>query len=84
MTFFLEKLKEKIYKELKVEDVLLIDKSKLHTKHRSFDSTKYHLKLIIKSEKLKSMNKIDAHKLIFSTLKQEINSKIHALEIKIN
>ena len=30
------------------------------------------------------MNKIDAHKKIFSVLKNEMNTKIHALEIEIN
>ena len=29
------------------------------------------------------MKKIDAHKLIFSILKNEMNDKIHALEIEI-
>ena len=29
------------------------------------------------------MNKIDAHKEIFSILKDEMNNKIHALEIEI-
>jgi len=55
----------------------------LHTKHKSFDSNKFHLKLIIKSEKLKNMEKIDAHKTIFSILNDEMKNKIHALEIEI-
>ena len=38
-------------------------------------SNKFHLKIIIKSEKLKSMSKIDAHKEIFSILKDEIKKK---------
>ena len=49
----------------------------------SFDSSKFHLKLIIKSKKLKNMKKIDAHKEIFSILSDEIKNKIHALEIEI-
>ena len=53
-------------------------------KHKSFDSNKFHLKIIIKSKKLKNMNKIDAHKEIFSILKDEMSNKIHALEIEIN
>ena len=44
---------------------------------------KFHLKVIIKSKKLKSMNKIMAHKEIFSILKDEMSNKIHALEIEI-
>ena len=61
----------------------IIDNSSFHTKHKSFDPNKFHLKIIIESEKLKNMNKIEAHKKIFSILKEEIKNKIHALEIEI-
>ena len=83
MITFLEKIKTKINNELNPEQISLIDNSYLHTKHKSFDSNKSHLKLIVKSEKLKSMEKIDAHKVIFSILKDEMKNKIHALEIEI-
>ena len=83
MITFLEKIKAKINNKLSPEQILLIDNSYLHTKHKSFDSNKFHLKLIIKSEKLKNMEKIDAHKAIFSILKDEMKNKIHALEIEI-
>ena len=83
MMIFLEKVKAKINKKLDPEQILLIDNSNLHTKHKSFDSNKFHLKLIIKSEKLKKMEKIDAHKVIFSILSDEMKDMIHALEIEI-
>ena len=78
-----DKVKEKINKKINPENIILIDNSNLHKKHKSFDSNKFHIKLIIKSEALKNMDKISAHKKIFSVLKEEMNSKIHALEIKI-
>ena len=83
MITFLEKIKAKINNKISPEQILLIDNSYLHTKHKSFDSNKFHLKLIIKSEKLKNMEKIDAHKAIFSILNDEMKNKIHALEIEI-
>ena len=83
MMNFFEQVKEKINKKINPENVTLIDNSKLHIKHKSFDSNKFHLKIIIKSEKLRSMSKIMAHKEIFSILKDEMNNKIHALEIEI-
>ena len=83
MITFLEKVKKKINNKLSPEQILLIDNSYLHTKHKSFDSNKFHLKLIIKSKKLKKMEKIDAHKAIFSILNDEMKNKIHALEIEI-
>ena len=83
MNFF-DKVKEKINKKINPENIILIDNSHLHTKHKSFDSNKFHLKIIIKSEKLKNMNKIAAHKEIYSILKDEMSNKIHALEIEIH
>ena len=82
MDFFGE-IKEKINKKINPENIILIDNSHLHSKHKSFDINKFHLKIIIKSKKLLNMNKIDAHKEILSILKNEMKDKIHALEIEI-
>jgi len=83
MTNFLEKIKEKINIELNPEKILLVDNSDLHKRHNLFDSSKFNLKLIIESKKLKNMNKIEAHKIIFSILEEEMKNRIHALEIHI-
>ena len=83
MNFF-DQVKEKINKKINPENIIIIDNSDLHKKHKSFDSNKFHIKLIIKSETLKNMDKILAHKKIFSVLKEEMNSRIHALEIEIH
>ena len=83
MITFLEKIKAKINNKLSPEQILLIDNSYLHIKHKSFDPNRFHLKLVIKSKKLKNMEKIDAHKVIFSILNDEMKNKIHALEIEI-
>jgi BolA protein len=83
MSFFKE-VEAKIIDKLNPDEILIIDKSKLHTKHKSFKSNKFYLKIIIKSEKLKNMSKINSHKTIYSLLKNEIKEKIHALEIEIN
>ena len=82
MNFF-DEVKEKVNNKINPENIILIDNSHLHSKHKSFDINKFHLKIIIKSKKLKSMNKIAAHKKIFSILKDEMSNKIHALEIEI-
>ena len=82
MNFF-DEVKEKINNKINPENIILIDNSNFHSKHKSFDINKFHLKIIIKSKKLKSMSKIEAHKEIFSILKDEMSNKIHALEIEI-
>ena len=45
MINFLEEVKKKVYKELKPEQITLIDNSNLHTKHKSYNSKKFYLKL---------------------------------------
>ena len=83
MNFF-DKIKEKIIKKIDPEYLKLIDNSILHAKHKSFDPKKFHIKIIIKSKKLEKMNKVAAHKEIFSVLEDEMKNKIHALEIEIH
>ena len=82
MSFF-NKIKDKINKKINPENIILIDNSHLHKKHKFFDSNKVHLKIIIKSKKLKKMNTIIAHKEIYSILAEELRNQIHALEIEI-
>ena len=84
MIYFFEQIKEKINRKIYPESIVLIDNSSLHSKHKSFDPKKLHLKIVINSKKLKNMKKIDAHKEIFSILKAEMKETIHALEIEIN
>tara|TARA_B100001996_G_C18131128_1_gene389115 strand:+ start:63 stop:317 length:255 start_codon:yes stop_codon:yes gene_type:complete len=83
MNDFLENLRKKIVAEINPEGISIIDNSHLHSKHKSFDKNKFHIKLVLKSEKLRQINKIQAHKIIFSILSKEMKNKIHALEIKI-
>ena len=84
MIDFLTHIKKKIIDKINPEKISLIDNSYLHKKHKSFDANKYHLKLIIKSQKLNKMTKIEAHKHIFFILNEEMKNNIHALEIEIN
>ena len=83
MINFLEKIKLKLNKEFNPKKLILVDNSYLHTKHKSFNPKKMHLKIIIESENLKKIKKIEAHKAIFNLLKDEMKEKIHALEIEI-
>ena len=82
MNFF-DQVKEKINKKINPENIILIDNSSFHNKHKFFDSNKFHLKIVIKSAKLKNMGRVEAHKVIFSILNNEMKNRIHALEIEI-
>ena len=66
-----------------VDNIDVEDKTFLHKNHKNHDVKKFHIKLVIKSKELKKISKIEAHKIIFSILKDEMNKRIHALEIEI-
>jgi len=83
MNDFLNFVKEKIKKNIKVESILIIDNSNLHKKHKSFDADRHHLRLEIESVYLKSLDKIKAQREVMNVLSEELKKKIHALEIKI-
>ena len=83
MITFLEEIKMKLNKEFNPKKLILVNNSYLHTKHKSFNPNKIHLKIIIESNELKKIEKIEAHKAIFNLLKHEMKEKIHALEIEI-
>ena len=83
MNDFLNSVKNKIKKNIKVESIVIIDNSSQHKKHKSFDAEKHHLRLEIDSIYLKSLDKIKAQREIMNTLSNELKTKIHALEIKI-
>tara|TARA_B110000977_G_C10688665_1_gene342553 strand:+ start:24 stop:278 length:255 start_codon:yes stop_codon:yes gene_type:complete len=83
MNDFLKFIKNKIIENIKIESILIIDNSDLHKKHKFFNSEKYHLSLEIRSVYLNSLTKIKAQREIMKLLDKELNTKIHALEIKI-
>ena len=70
-------------KNIKIEEIDIVDNSHLHSEHKFFDKNKKHLKIIVKSNFLKDLNKIEGHKKIMEILKDDLKEKIHALEIKI-
>ena len=83
MNGFLEFVENKLKKNIKLENIVVVDNSSYHTKHKSFDAKKYHLSLDIESEYLRSIDKIKAQREIMKILSEELKNKIHALEIKI-
>ena len=83
MNTFLLLIKKKLIDAFKASKVEIIDNSSKHKGHKFFQEDKFHLKIIIESKYLKSLNRIDAHRKVKQILKEEFK-KIHALELKIN
>jgi BolA protein len=76
-------LKEKLTKEININNIKIEDKSFLHKKHQNFSKDKFHIKLIIESSELKKISSIEANRKIHGVLRDEIDRSIHSLQIII-
>ena len=83
MNNFFEDIISKLKKEIEIEQIEIVDNSHKHVKHKSFSPDKYHLHLKIRSLYLNSLSRVTAQKEVMKVLKDELSSKIHALEISI-
>ena len=61
-------VKNKLLNQINIESINIEDKSFLHKNHKGNQEGKYHLKLIIVSQELKKMNKIESNKKIYKRL----------------
>ena len=76
-------VKNKLLNQINIESINIEDKSFLHKNHKGNQKGKYHLKLIIVSDELKKMNKIDSNKKIYKILDHELKEFIHSIQILI-
>ena len=83
MENYLNQIKKKLREKINFEKLEIIDNSQKHKGHKFFSEEKYHLHLKIKSLYLKSISRLSAQKLIMNLLKEDLKTKIHALEISI-
>ena len=77
-------VKKKIKKNIDIENILIEDKTFLHKNHPGHESNKFHLKITIKSEELKKLNKIESNKKIYKILDEELRNHVHSIQILIN
>ncbi len=76
-----ELVKKKILENNLIDDLEIEDKSYLHKDHKGNQPNKFHLKLKIKSNALKNMNRIESNKIIYKLIDKEMNEHIHSLQI---
>ena len=76
-------VKKKLLNQINIESVNIEDKSFLHKSHKGNQEGKYHLKLIITSDELRRMNKIESNKKIYKVLEKELKDFIHSIQILI-
>ena len=77
-------VKKKLFNQINIETLNVEDKSFLHKNHKGNQKGKYHLKIIIVSEELKKMSKIESTKKIYKILDKELKEFIHSIQILIS
>ena len=83
MEDYFNSIEKKLKEKINFEELEIIDNSQKHKRHKFFSKEKYHLHIKIKSLYLKSISRLSAQKLIMNLLKEDLKTKIHALEISI-
>ena len=77
-------VKNKLESHISIQDIKIEDKSFLHKNHKGNQEGMFHLKLIIKSEELKKLNKIESTKKVYSVLDVELKEHIHSIQILLS
>jgi len=80
----IEIVKEKITREIILQEINVEDKSFLHKDHKNNSPNKFHIKITIISDELKSKKKIDSTKKIYNILDDELKNYIHSIQLSIN
>ena len=83
MKDYFKEIEKKLKNKIDFQNLEIIDNSHKHKGHKFFSEEKYHLHLKMRSLYLKSISRLSAQKLIMDILKEDLKTKIHALEISI-
>jgi BolA family transcriptional regulator, general stress-responsive regulator len=83
MKNYFDQIDKKLKEQIEIEELLIVDNSYKHKGHKFFSPEKFHLHLKIRSLYLKSISRVNAQKLVMKILKEDLKTKIHALEISI-
>jgi BolA protein len=77
-------VKKKLQNHINIENIKIEDKSFLHKNHAGNQDGKFHLKISLISNELKTMNKIESNKKIYKILDKEMKESIHSIQILIS
>ena len=77
-------IKNKLEVKIRFEKIDIQDKSFLHKNHKENKEGRFHIKLIIKSEELLKLNKIERSKKVHKILAFELKEYIHSIQILIS
>ena len=77
-------IKKKLSNQIDIQNIEIEDKSFLHKNHIGNQEGKFHLKIKIVSNELKSMSRIESNKKIYKILDQELKEAIHSVQVLIS
>ena len=77
-------VKKKLTDQIDIERIEIEDKSFLHKNHAGNQKGRYHLKIIMSSSELKSLNRIESNKRVYKILDKEMKEYIHSIQILIS
>ena len=77
-------VKKKLEDQIKIDNIVIEDKSFLHKNHATNQEGKFHLKINLKSPELKDMNKIESTKKVYKILDEELKNYIHSIQMLIS
>ena len=77
-------VKKKLTDQIDIESIKIEDKSFLHKNHVGNQEGRYHLKIILNSNELKLLNRIESNKRIYKILDKELKEYIHSIQILIS
>ena len=77
-------VKKKLTDQIDIESIKIEDKSFLHKNHAGNQEDRYHLKIILNSNELKVLSRIESNKRIYKILDKELKEYIHSIQILIS
>ena len=77
-------VKKKLTDQIDIESIEIEDKSFLHKNHAGNQEGRYHLKIILNSNELKLLNRIESNKRVYKILDKELKEYIHSIQILIS
>ena len=77
-------VKKKLTDQIDIESIKIEDKSFLHKNHAGNQEGRYHLKIIMDSNELKALNRVESNKRVYKILDKEMKEHIHSIQILIS
>jgi len=77
-------VKKKLTDQIDIEKIEIEDKSFLHKNHVGNQEGRYHLKIIMSSNELKALSRIESNKKVYKILDKELKEYIHSMQILIS